>query len=1773
LVAAAVPVVMVLIALLALSATLVQANPGFSITKSAPSEAIAGTEMFYYIGVQNDGITDTNAYVTDTLPSGVMYIADTGGCTEDAGALTCPLGDLEPGAYRDFQIKVYVPADAVAGQPDGTVVVENTAYVSSTEEYAATSAETFVEDEADLTVIKMSKPDFHVLAGQPFTYTIIVENLGPSFARGVALIDNIVSSGAFTMVGEPWMNRPGDCWSGLYPGYDGEVLFCGLGVEGPEPLEPKGYFYDDGLLGGGQWIIQLTVVASDTQDVNNVVNVFTADIPELGFIGTDDPNPLNNSAEDFIYVDDVADLSLSKDIACLGPFGCAAGGPAHFDLSVSNGGPSTAEGVVLEDYLPAGVTVDSYNVSGGGDCNTGTPGDPTDPLVCHLGDIAFGAAKQVQVFVHIDADYPIEYVPTQGWHGWLENDAWVYSSIFDPDNSDNLDSAIEELYTASNMFIQKACGPDGVVAGAQHEYIVLLRNDGPSTVRNFRFWDKLPADVTYLDFAIEGGDGECFYTENLPGVLGGGQGVHCWLGDMAPGTERAVHLTVRVNADTPPGFDLDNSVPDWDADSDIWYVTGDQDCSNEVIGEPNLYIEKTSDPDKVFPGDQITYDIVVTNDGPSAAASVLVTDTLPPEVSYEVDTDTCTYLPGDPNLLECDLGALPAGGSSSFQVYVRVDDLAPTGQITNTVTVNQVATDTVRTMIMNPNQADLGLAKTVSPGPYYAGGNVTFTLTVSNTGPLVAQNVVLEDPLPAGLTVVGVSASQGSCTTGTPGAVPLICNLGNLEVVQEVWVQVEAFIDPGYWGPMENDASVHSDVYDQDEGNNLAHVIVFIEAWSDLWLEKNGPTDVSTGQEIHYNIELTNYGPSTAHNVHVNDMLPDGVGLLGAEIIIGEGYCVEGTGLCSLGDVEPNEWHSIRVRGFVEPGLAEGTVLTNTAESWADSPFPGPLTSEVTTTVHSEADLSIVKTSDPYKVYAGEQKRYDIEVTNHGPGVAHNVVVTDTLPSGVEYEVATIGCDYTPPTMLLSANPGWGSGLFSVDLDTVAVTHLGDMQEPLGADIEFDALSGKLYASMGDRWSSSLPAPQLHTVDPETGASLGYVYLDEDCAVPALELVGSTLYATCHETHNGGDSHLVTLDPSSGHVTFAISDTGYTRIHGLAYDADAGVMYGVVNKDDQGDAEGDLVSINLATGQASYVCSTGWHNITGLDYGPDGVLYAATGTGEGGEGDLLTIDTDTCDVAVVGDLHMSAAGLTWWAEGSGPVCPLGDIPPGETRNFSIFVRVKPDTLGIINNQVDVSSDNDPNDGNDHWSEANLVLGKADLRVRKYGKPHGVVEAGEELIYTVIVDNLGPGFAHQVVLRDMLSSSSWAYDIYDVVSDRPADCSWQSWGYYGDEVRITCRLDDPLEVMSPSSSGRWVVKVYVDVYEEQSINNVADVVAADFDPDVSNNHAITEHEVEPVADLHLYKEAWGEIPDDCDQPPYPEEEDRVAAGAMLRYELEVCNDGPSTAENVVLEDWGISPLLDITNVWWDDQVSCLRGELGEQGDTDRRLTCYLGSLNPEDDDEDGYCKSVYIEGRLPSDVPEGTRLVNDAMVYGEVYDDENWNNYATNWTTVEAWADLEVVKTQEPEIALPTMDITYTITVTNLGPSDVQGVFISDTFPVQVLNPTWTCCASDGECDVPCEPPVCPPGECPWPDIGLFAQADIPADEYVIYTVEGVLDVWPCGVPFTNTVEILPPLSLVHPEVDIDPCDENNVDEVVNEVPFCNYDPLALKSYPGPDSPP
>src|SRR5262249_10302174 len=68
-----------------------------------------------------------------------------------------------------------------------------------------------------------------------------------------------------------------------------------------------------------------------------------------------------------------------------------------------------------------------------------------------------------------------------------------------------------------------------------------------------------------------------------------------------------------------------------------------------------------------------------------------------------------------------------------------------------------------------PTPADLVLKKTVdNPTPIF-GTSVTFTLTVTNTGPGEATGVMLADTLPDGLNFVSATPSQGTLTSLPPG--------------------------------------------------------------------------------------------------------------------------------------------------------------------------------------------------------------------------------------------------------------------------------------------------------------------------------------------------------------------------------------------------------------------------------------------------------------------------------------------------------------------------------------------------------------------------------------------------------------------------------------------------------------------------------------------------------------------------------------------------------------------------------------------------------------------------------------------------------------------------------------------------------------------------------------------------------------------------------------------------------------------------------------------
>ncbi len=71
--------------------------------------------------------------------------------------------------------------------------------------------------------------------------------------------------------------------------------------------------------------------------------------------------------------------------------------------------------------------------------------------------------------------------------------------------------------------------------------------------------------------------------------------------------------------------------------------------------------------------------------------------------------------------------------------------------------------------------ADLSITKT-GPSTVPSGGNIQYTITVSNAGPDSASNTTVTDTLPAGVTFVSATPSQGSCS----GTTTVTCTLGTL---------------------------------------------------------------------------------------------------------------------------------------------------------------------------------------------------------------------------------------------------------------------------------------------------------------------------------------------------------------------------------------------------------------------------------------------------------------------------------------------------------------------------------------------------------------------------------------------------------------------------------------------------------------------------------------------------------------------------------------------------------------------------------------------------------------------------------------------------------------------------------------------------------------------------------------------------------------------------------------------------------------------------------
>src|SRR2546430_1496272 len=353
--------------------TAVTPKADLEVSKTGPATAMVDTDFSYHVAVQNLGPEDAhNVVLSDVLPALLSFVSFSFDASDPPSAcglgqtVTCSVPLLVSGATMGFTLLVHL----LAGTPDQSQV-SNTASATSdtadpdTGNNSATVRTTAVTPKADLEVSKTGPAT--AMVDTDFSYHVAVQNLGPEDAHNVVLSDVLPALLSFVSFSFDASDPPSAC--GL-----GQTVTCSV------PLLVSGATMGFTLL------VHLLAGTPDQSQVSNTASA-TSD--------TADPEPGNNSGSVTTTAVSRADLSVTKQ----GPTSAAIGDEISYDITVHNGGPSTAVNVALDEVVSSGLQVISTTVNAGWLCTF--PG--AHALRCTAASFAAGATVTFTVTLRVNA--------------------------------------------------------------------------------------------------------------------------------------------------------------------------------------------------------------------------------------------------------------------------------------------------------------------------------------------------------------------------------------------------------------------------------------------------------------------------------------------------------------------------------------------------------------------------------------------------------------------------------------------------------------------------------------------------------------------------------------------------------------------------------------------------------------------------------------------------------------------------------------------------------------------------------------------------------------------------------------------------------------------------------------------------------------------------------------------------------------------------------------------------------------------------------------------------------------------------------------------------------------------------------------------------------------------------------------------------------------------------------------------------------------------------
>ena len=727
---------------------------------------------------------------------------------------------------------------------------------------------------------------------------------------------------------------------------------------------------------------------------------------------------------------DAPDLQVLKD--CKPDEPLLVGETGICTITVENNGPTMALGVTLEDkYLSDGtfsfgaITATKGDfVMPAGTCSSSSanPQVQSGTVNCDLGEL--GAEHVVIVKIPVTATTPQN----------VNDRVSVASDTTDPDSTNNWAEDELNFIAAADLDVFKDCKPDDVLlTGVNGTCTIIVQNFGPSAAANVHVVDT---HVSNQLFDIE----SAASSVGCPVV---GAVVTCDYPTIAAGASKTIVVTI---AEDEP-MDIDDQVV-------VTSATEDPDTSNNTAADglsiredANLRVSKLCKPDgDLLAGDTGTCEILVENLGPSAAENVKVVDTHVSNGAFTIDSVAASVgcvIVGP--AVTCNFASIASGASQKVVVSIAEnnpqdinDTVSVSSDMFDSDLTNNIATDGLHIVGL----ANLSITKSDAPDPVNAGENLTYTLTVANTGPSTALSVVVNDAVPAGTSMVSAGTTQGSCIVGVPGnaAQPTVCNLGNILSGGNVTVTIVVTVLPETTGTLHNTATVSSATLDPNNGNNSAAADTAVNPVTGLSVTKTDDQDpVLAGTELKYTVTIANAGPSTATQLSLVDTLPAEVSLVDIDVEEGSGNCIESAVnvvTCdNIADLAPGGRFKVVITVLVDASVPDGTVITNNVDVLEDA--VSSVTVSEDTTVNAEADIWLDKTGVQISGNPSRTIRYTLTVYNKagceppdqlscgdgGPSDALDVVVVDTLPltaKKIKVPFVSENCVYTKSTNIVT---------------------------------------------------------------------------------------------------------------------------------------------------------------------------------------------------------------------------------------------------------------------------------------------------------------------------------------------------------------------------------------------------------------------------------------------------------------------------------------------------------------------------------------------------------------------------------------------------------------------------------------------------------------------------------------------------------------------------------------------------------------------------------